>query len=51
MPDEFSRARSRPTCRSSKAAKIKLTRNLKTAKTPSLAVTLTLLGRADEVIE
>jgi putative tryptophan/tyrosine transport system substrate-binding protein len=47
----FSKASSPPTCPVQQSTKVELIINMKTAKTLGLTFPLTLLGRADEVIE
>jgi putative ABC transport system substrate-binding protein len=51
MPRESSRATSPVTFPSNDQTKIELIINLKTAKALGIALPLSLLGRADEVIE
>jgi putative ABC transport system substrate-binding protein len=51
IPAGFSRASGLPIYRSSRPAKIELTINLKIAKALGINMPITLLGRADEVIE
>jgi hypothetical protein len=48
---EFSRARSRPSCRFSNPPKVDPFLNLKTAKALGITVPLPLFGHADEIFE